>query len=314
MVRTQTLMICCMTLMACKHVPTLSGYVRAHNRLLSVPNAGELLALHVEEGQTVPAQTLLANVDATPLRYAHKAAKAALSAEQAILHNMQHGKRDTYLNIRKAEVARAQHAFLLAKKTRERHHQLKPTHDISDATLDADESAYQQSRQALLAARHALAYAKLPARPYQLKAQEAKIKAMQANVAHQSWQAHQQTLIAKARITIIKSFYEPHEFVAPNTPILEVMRPKDRDIVFYGTPAQASRIRHQGHAWVHCTACAKWEKAKLKYVGAQQAYMPQFLFSGQPPGIMTQQIVVHLPEKTHFHWHAGQPVDIQIKR
>ena len=112
---------------------------------------------------------------------------------------------------------------------------------------------------------------------------------------------------------MLRIFYQPHEYIAPNAPIMEVLRPQDRKIVFYGTPSQANQIRQQGFVWVHCARCAQWEKAKLKMIGATQAYMPQFLFSGQSPGQSTQEIQASLPQPSAFHWHPGQPVDIQIE-
>lgn len=305
--------LCTLALVGCQKKPTLNGYVRAQTTMLSVPMPGELVSLAVDEGQTVPPHTLLAQIDATPLTYAMHADQAMYRAQQAALANMQYGKRPAYLKMLAAQKARAAEQYTLAEKTYQRHLKLYQQKSISPQDFDQAKSQYQQSQAALRAAQYALDYAKLPARRRQLEAQQQQVASAHAKLQHSIWQQQQQTVTAQDTVTVLNIFYRPHEYVAPNAPIMEVLRPADREIVFYGAPEQVKRIQQQGFVWVHCADCEAWEKAKLKTIGATQAYMPQFLFSGQPPGLSTQEIQVFLPQPSMFHWHPGQPVDIQIE-
>ena len=86
-----------------------------------------------------------------------------------------------------------------------------------------------------------------------------------------------------------------------------------RYVVFYLTPAQHQQlIQQQATLKLRCANCEHWETTTLRAIEPRSDFMPQALFSGQPPGQTTLQARANLPQKSEYQWHPGQPVEVEI--
>jgi HlyD family secretion protein len=131
----------------------LSGNVDIRTVNLSFRVAGRLKALQVDEGATVHAGDLLAELDDQPYRNALNDARANLAAAEARMALYHHGSRAEDIEQAKANVDAREAALLNAEQILERQKQLSGTGAAARRALEDAQAQRDQAAAQLVAAR-----------------------------------------------------------------------------------------------------------------------------------------------------------------
>lgn len=195
---------------------TLYGNVDIRQVELGFRVAGRIDAMNFEEGQSVKAGTLLAQLDACPYDDKVKAAEAQLAVQTAGLQKAEAGPRAAEvaqgranLAERKADLANAQQAFDRATK-------LRPTGVISQAALDAAKAAQGMAVARAAAAQQALALLEEGSRPEDIAAARASALLAKANLDAAHTDLGDTKLVAPTDGIILSRVREPGAIVGPS--------------------------------------------------------------------------------------------------
>ncbi len=195
---------------------TLYGNIDIRQAELGFRVSGRIKAMHFEEGDTVKAGALLAELDPRPYADSIAAAKAQLAQQQANLQRLVAGPRPAEIeqgranwNERVADLANAQRAY-------DRARQLRPTGVISQSNLDDATAAKEMATAREASAKEALRLLEEGTRAEDIAAGRANVAAAEANLASAETQLADTQLLAPADGIILSRVREPGAIVGPS--------------------------------------------------------------------------------------------------
>lgn len=197
-------------------VLTLYGNVDIRQVELGFRVAGRIEAMKFEEGQSVKAGTLLAQLDACPYDDKVKAAEAQLAVESASLQKVEAGPRAAEIAQARANLAERQADRANAQQAFERASKLRPTGVISQAALDAAKAAQGMAVARVAAAQQALALLEEGSRPEDIAAARASALLAKANLDAAQTDLGDTKLVAPADGIILSRVREPGAIVGPS--------------------------------------------------------------------------------------------------
>lgn len=210
-----------------------SGTVEATEARLGFQAAGRVEAIHVREGDVVPAGAELAALDRAEMQARRDQAEAQVSAARALLRELERGfRREEIAQARSARDA-AQQRLADAERDLERTRRLFDGGAVSQEALDkailALDVARNQHEQAeeqrkLLEAGPRLE--RIEGQRAQLAQAEAALRAIDATLAN--------TVVRAPFAGVVTVRHrEPGEIVATGSPVLTIMNPDDRWVRIY---------------------------------------------------------------------------------
>ena len=206
---------------------TLYGNVDIRQVELGFRVAGRLDAMNFEEGQSVKAGAVLAQLDARPYDDKVKAAEAQLAVETATLQKVEAGPRPAEIAQGRANFAERQADLANARQALERAVKLRPTGVISQAALDEAKAAEGMAVARAAAAQQALALLEEGSRPEDIAAARANALLAKANLESGETDLADTKLTAPADGIILSRVREPGAIVAPSDAVyvLSLTRP-----------------------------------------------------------------------------------------
>jgi membrane fusion protein YbhG len=195
---------------------TLYGNVDIRQVELGFRVAGRIAAMKFEEGESVKAGSLLAELDARPYEDKVKAAEAQLAEQSATLQKVEAGPRAAEIAQGRANLAERQADLANAQQAFERARKLRPTGAISQAALDDARAAQGMALARVAAAKQALALLEEGSRPEDIAAARANVFLAQANLAAAQTDLADTRLVAPDDGVILSRVREPGAIVAPS--------------------------------------------------------------------------------------------------
>ena len=295
-----------------QHKNSIIGYIEGKYIYVSSSASGILEKRDIRRGAQVKAGQLLYVLQHSPeLEQLHQAEASLQSAEQN-LANLTKGSRETVIEEILAEQYQAEADFVLADKDLKRKQSLFSTGAVGKADLDAAVANYQSKMQEVKLAKAKLAEAKLGAREHLVLAQEALVEADKANVARWRWQLDQKTVYAKKAGMIFDIFYRPGEFVAAGQPVLALLPPENRRVIFFVPENQVSKVRMGSMVSFGCDGCDGKTEAKIYYISPQAEYTPVVLYSDTARQKLVYRVEAQMSPDVAVKFHPGQPIDIHL--
>ncbi len=198
----------------------LYGNVDLREVQLAFNDADRIAHLYVEEGDSVKAGQLLADLDSHRLQASRDAAKARLGNAEVQLRKLLNGSRPEEIRLAAANVEEAQAQLELAKKVSIRQHALIAKGNTDQQSVDTADSAEQAAIAVLHARQEALRLAKLGPRQEDIAAQRQAVDQAQADVmlAEQQWKDAR--LLAPQDGVIEERILEPGSMATPQSPVI----------------------------------------------------------------------------------------------
>ncbi len=198
---------------------TLYGNVDIREVELAFRVSGRLQSMRYDEGDTVEAGELLAELDAEPYQEALAVAQARVAQAGAQVDKFKAGSRPQEVARAQAGVNQAQAAYANAESEYQRVSGLLETGASSVKARDAAQAGRDQAAASLDAAREALALAQEGFRVEDIAAAEADLAAAQAQRAIAGTQLDDCRLVAPSAGTLISRLREPGATLAAGTPV-----------------------------------------------------------------------------------------------
>lgn len=199
---------------------TLYGNVDIREVELAFRQPGRVASVAVDEGITVAAGDVLAELDAQPYRDALAIAAADVARAQAELDKLRSGNRPQDVRRAAEAVRQAEAAYDKADADLRRQTELSVIGAASQKVLEAARAARDQTAAALVAARQELSLQQEGARTEDIAAAEARLAAATAARAQAQTALEDTRLVAPSGGTVLARVREPGSMVGTRDPVL----------------------------------------------------------------------------------------------
>jgi HlyD family secretion protein len=235
--------------------PYYTGFVEGEERVLRSEVAGRVLDVAFREGETVPANAVVARLDAADVaaRVASKRQELAVTdaelrrQEEQVAFSERTWTHD--VSASRAEVARSEAEARLASREYGRQSELEKQNVASVQRLDESRSKRDQSSSALERARELLRKSEaeegnIVLAKRQLDVMRERRSLAERQLAELEVELAKHEIRAPATATVVQSqLLWPGELAQPGTAIVSVLDPRDKYVQIYVPVADAERVR-----------------------------------------------------------------------
>lgn len=308
------LVFCVLSLHGCSKSNTdaFLGYIEGRYVYLSSSQSGNLIQLAVYKGETVQAGRLIFQLDPQPEKSNLEMAQSDLLSAKYELENLKSGERDTVLKNLQARVAEMEADLKFATISYQRNKKLIQTNAVSQSAVDESFARYQTDIQKLHQAKENLAEARLGARNNLILAKESQVQSIQNNINRLQWMLNQKTVSAPKSGFIENTFYRQNEFIPAGKPIVSLLPPENRILIFYVPETKLSKIKMGQVIYFHCDGCKKLTSAKINYISSQAEYTPPVIYSKESREKLVYWVEAAIDPRVVTMIHPGQPVEVML--
>jgi HlyD family secretion protein len=198
----------------------LHGNVDIRQVQLAFHDTGRIQRILVQEGQTVQAGELLAELD--PVRYqaALAQARAQVAVQREVLARLRSGSRPEEIAEARARVKGAEALLREAQDTFRRTRILAGSLYVSQQQLDSAEAALKTARASLDAQQQGLTLAVKGPRQEDIQAAEAQLKAAEAAFERAQQELNDTSLYAPEKAVVQDRILEPGDMASPQVPVM----------------------------------------------------------------------------------------------
>ena len=309
------IIICaCFLLSACSdhHSKHYLGYAEGKYVYLSSPVSGNLKTLSVRQGETVGADQTAFQLDPQPEQAQLASAKAQLKIAEHDLNNLKQGQRSTIIERFQAKISRVQANLNYRKKMLDRNVELRKLGAVGEAELDKSRASYETDLQQLHEIQASLAEAKLGARKHLVLAQESRVKKASDRVRENAWRLGRKTIRIPEAGFVQETFYREHEYVPTGKPVLSLLPPGNRVIVFFVPEKSLPSVTLGKKISFTCDECNATYSGKVNYISSQAEYTPPIIYSQHSRSKLVYWIEAAIDSKDVKKINPGEPVQVDI--
>ncbi len=242
--------------------------------------AGRLKELAVHQGETVKAGQRLFALEAETYEDEREAAASRLHEAEATLANLvAQQQRPEEIEVLLARKSRAAANLRLAEAELDRQRQLYEDGFVSKSRLDAAQAEYQRARATLNEVEREIEAGRLSARVHQIEQARAAVEAARAALANAEERLARRTVSAPKGGFVQDVFFWPGELVPAGRPVVSLLPPERRKIVFYVPEPWRAAFKPGARIAVECDACPGGLTAKVDWISAQEEFTPPVIFS-----------------------------------
>lgn len=296
------------------HHDEFQGYLEGKYTYLSTAVGGKLENLHVVRGTQVKAGDIIYTLDPEPEASQLQAAQQNLTQAEQILADIEKGQRDTIIRAIEAQRLQAQANLDYSQITYKRYTDLYAKHVIDKGTLDQATSNFNRDREKLKEVDSNLSEAKLGSRENLINAQEARVKAVQSDVAAAKWSISQKTVKSPKAGWVDDTIHQVGEFVVAGQPVISLLPYDELKVIFFVPEKQLKDIITGKTIEFNCDSCKHNYQATISFVSSTAEYTPPVIFSKDSRDKLVYRVEAHLDPATSIEFHAGQPVDVYLKK
>jgi HlyD family secretion protein len=307
-------LLSCITMFAtgCTHGSrdTYQGYVEGEFVYMASSQAGQLVSLSVQRGQTVASGTLLFTLESQNEADALQQAARQLEAAQAQLSDLLTGKRPPEVAVNEAQLAQARSDAERLSLQRQRDQEQYQAGGIAKGQLD------DSREQALSAEAHVreleaqVEVAHLPGRREQIRAQEALVEADRAALAQAQWKLDQKQVHALRAGLVFDTMYRSGEWVPAGSPVVRMLPPENIKVRFFVPEAVLGSLQPGRAVVLHCDGCAAAIPAVVSYASVQAEYTPTNIYSNDTRQKLVFMVEARPRPSDAVKLHPGQPVQV----
>lgn len=290
---------------------TFQGYVEGEFVYMAASQAGQLVHLAVERGETVDSGTLLFALESDSEADAARQSADELRAAQSQLADLQTGKRPAEIAVSEAQLAQARADAERLKLQWERDQAQYRAGGISKGQLDDSRDSALSAQDHVRELEAQLKVSRLPSREEQIRAQQATVEADRAALAQARWKLEQTQVRAFRGGLVYDTMYRDGEWVPAGSPVVSMLPPQDIKVRFFVPEALLGALTLGRTVEIHCDACAQAIPAVIRYVSNQAEYTPTNIYSNQTRSKLVYMVEAHPQTAADaMKLHPGQPVSV----
>jgi HlyD family secretion protein len=299
-------MLCSCTAARASQPAPLQGVVEHDDRVLGFELSGRVQALHVQRGQSVAVDALLAQLDSTLAAPARDLRAAELAGAQAQLRLLRAGARAEELRAAEAEIeaARSQEGMLRTNLERQRTlvgHSALAQSVVDDTT--AQLRAALERRTALEQRTEAL---RKGARGEEVAAAIARVTGAQAGLASEEARLTRYDLHSPAPADVVDVHVEVGEIVLPGAPVVTLADLSHPFVDVFVPQARANSIRVGQAMEVRVDTAPRPLSGRVEHVFPKTEFTPRFLFSEDERPNLVLRARIRVDDPDH-QLYAGLP-------
>lgn len=289
---------------------TWQGYVEGDWVTVAAPVAGLLERLEVAKGDAVEAGQVLFELEGARERAAVEAAEHRVRQARDRLADLGKGGRPSEIDALRAALSDALAAEELAAKELARRKDLLARGVIAQEELDVARTDFERKGQAVSRAKAELATARLGGRSDALAAARAEVDAAQAQLAEARWSVDQKRQAAPAAARVTDTFYEPGEYVAAGSPVVELLPPGNVKVRFFVPETLLGSISLGQEVTVGVDGAPGPVAARIDWISPEAEYTPPVIYSSQSRAKLVFMVEARPAPEDARRLHPGQPLDV----
>jgi HlyD family secretion protein len=287
------------------------GYVEGEFVYMASSQAGQLLDLAVQRGQTVSDGALLFSLEAQNESDAVRQSAHQLQAAEAQLSDLLTGKRPAEIAVNEAQLGQARADAQRTDLQRQRDEEQYRAGGVPKGQLDDSRQAALSAAEHVRELEAQLRVARLPSREQQIHAQQAQVDAARAALAQAQWKLDQKAVHAVHGGLVFDTMYRAGEWVSAGSPVVRMLPPENVKVRFFVPEAILGALPPGRSVLIHCDGCAAAIPAVVSYVSVQAEYTPTNIFSNDTRAKLVFMVEAR-PQRPAdaVKLHPGQPVSV----
>lgn len=291
---------------------SFQGYVEADYVYMASPMAGRLESLLVLKGAAVDAGAPLFELESEFELQALRGAEQDLISAEALLADMETGKRPEEVAMAEAQLEQARADAANAHLQHERNKTLYRNKGVSQREYENTEAALlvAEARVAELA-RQVEVY-NLPEREKKLDAQQALVESAKARVAQAQWELNQKRVEAPAQALVVDTIYREGEWVAAGSPVVQLLPPGNVKLRFFVPEAKVGAVRVGAPVLFSVDGLGEGLAATVNWVAPEAEYTPPVIYSNETRAKLVFMVEARPGQDTASLLHPGQPISVRL--
>jgi len=292
-----------------QQTPTVQGYVEGDFVYMASSQAGQLLDLPVERGDTVRAGALLFRLESQSESDAVRQASDQLRAAQSTLADLLTGKRAPEIAVTQAQLAQARAEARRTGLQWQRDQAQWRAGGVSQGQLDDSRESAASAAEHVRELEAQVEVARLPSRTEQIRAQEAQVQADRAALAQAQWKLEQKQVHALQQGLVFDTIYRKGEWVPAGSPVVRMLPPQNVKVRFFVPEAALGTLGAGRRLLIRCDGCAHAIAARISYVSDEAEYTPTNIYSNETRAKLVFMIEARPQQAADaLQLHPGQPV------
>jgi len=288
------------------------GYMEADLVLVGSEQGGRVLALSVEEGNSVKQGDPIFVLESEEQEASVAAAKARVQEAEARLADAKaEVQRPDEIHVLEAALAQSQAMLQQANNNLERARALFAKGWITKAQLDDAVAQHDRNEAAVAEAEKRITAAKLPGRSDMIHAAAANAEAARHALIEAEKNLGKRKVVAPAGGTVEEVYFRPGEVVNSGQAVVALLPPRNLKVRFFVAEPERAGLQVDQSVKVSCDGCPPDLHAKISFIGREAEFTPPVIFSREQ-----RQKLVYLvearPEGAAADLTAGQPVTVTL--
>lgn len=289
------------------------GYVEGEYVRVASPLPGRLTTLFVRRGQTVqPDQPLFVLENQFEVAARHEAAEQ-LSRAEALLADLQKGRRPEEVDVIEAQLGQAQSDLSLSKIRLARQQQLAQQGVATRDALDAAQTTYQRDAKRVEELHAQLAVSRLAGREDQIAAAAREVEAERAGLAQAEWNLEQKSVKSANSGLVTDTLYVDGEWVPAGSPVVVILPKENIKLRFFVPQNDLGALRVGADVEVGCDGCNAPIAAQISFISPQAEYTPPVIYSTESRAKLVYLVEARTSPEDAANLHPGQPIDVRMK-
>lgn len=197
----------------------LYGNVDIRQVSLAFNSSERIAKMHVDEGDTVKKNDLLAELEATPLKLTIAKSEAAIAKQEAVVQRLHNGSRPEEIEQSAAMMRAAEADYENALLYKNRMEELYKSSAISKQEMDNATARFKAATAELDNAREAYRLSEIGPRSEDIAEAEAQLKGLRAELLLQKYNLEQTRLLAPIDGVVRSRLQEPGDMASPQRPV-----------------------------------------------------------------------------------------------
>lgn len=293
--------------------PGNQGIVELDERVLAFEVPGRVETVSVRRGDVVKDGQTLAKLDDTLEKLARQARADEEAAARAEVALLKAGAKTNDVASLAAEVAAAQAAEDLAKKTRDRIRELHERDTVAQAELDRAQSDLDRATAQRKSLEQRLGSLRSGARPQEIARAEAQAEAARSALELEDARLARHELHAKNDGLVLDVHVEPGELAGVGTPAVTVADVAHPYVDVFVPEGELAGIQLGTKADARVDSAAGSVPGEVEYVSPKTEFTPRFLFSDRERPHLVIRVRVRLHDDARA-LHAGVPAFVTFRK
>lgn len=289
------------------------GYVEGEFLRVAAPLGGQLAALPVSRGMTVPLGATLFTLEHSLESGGVAEAEQGLARATSQLADLTKGRRPPEIAAVEAQLSQAQVAQNLARLEFARMEKLLKSQVVSRDSYDRAEAELRNAAARIDQLTAELETARLGGRSDALAAARAEVQAARERLRQARWKPDQKNQTAPQAGLVFDTFYTVGEFVPAGYPVVSLLPPGQIKLRFFVPESVVGSLKIGRKVHFSLDGDPGHHPATISFVSPQAEYTPPVIYSRETRSQLVFLIEARPDPAEAANLHPGQPVDVHLE-